>query len=132
MKNRWWPHSNSRRPAPNPNGSIQKGDWILLTFPHTSPPSEVALSHSYKSSKSQSQPQNVAGTDMGICAEAEIQAIHSFPEFHIEVKIMGGQVDETRICFIFKPLKPIGCVIWAFPLAPLERQNDTVTQCVLG
>lgn len=77
------------KPAiPSANCSFQRGDWILLTFPHTSRPSEVANNHC-----GHPQHMGVTGVSSGICAEAEIQSTNSLPEVSFEVKIMGEAVD---------------------------------------
>lgn len=77
------------KPAvPSTNCSFQRGDWILLTFPHTSRPSEVANNH-----WGHPQHMGVTGVSAGICAEAEIQSTNSLPEVSFEVRIMGEAVD---------------------------------------
>lgn len=96
----WFCSLNSlRKPAvPSTNCSFQRGDWILLTFPHTSRPSEVA-----NNQWGHPQHMGVTGVSAGICAEAEIQSTNSLPEVSFEVRIMGEAVDETRFWFDLNP-----------------------------
>lgn len=79
-----------RKPATSSNCNFQRGDWILLTFPHTSPPSEMVNGESHGHKRSYAM---MSGMNDGLCAEAEIIGTSSFPDFSFEVKITGLAVD---------------------------------------
>jgi len=78
------------KPAASSNCNFQRGDWILLTFPHTSPPSEMVNGESHGHKRSYGM---MSGMNDGLCAEAEIIGTSSFPDFSFEVKITGLAVD---------------------------------------
>ncbi|CAJ1452906.1 unnamed protein product [Effrenium voratum] len=63
--------------GPIPQHNFQKGDWVLLTCPHTAKPSESTQGWG------------------ALCVEAEVVASFSFPEPQLEVKVMGEAVDVT-------------------------------------